>query len=176
MIHHQDHSTLYGAAIGIQPRCRGRPTPKATFKPPRSSCLAREAAPCSYFHIKATQTLLLFLTLLLAESICAKLPREIPQSSPSHFMPTQEGKELPPQTASQLLQASPQPPEFENHSAQPRRGLHASRAGTAEPPAGISKGTQPRQLWLTLKMQELKLSASSPSKPLVNLLFYRKPC
>lgn len=148
---------LYGAIIRISPHCRGKPIQKAMFKPPRNSFLKREAEVCSYFHFKATQTLLLLLTPLLTESISTKLPREIPQSSVSHLMPTGEGKELPTQTASQLLQASPQPPEFKNHSAQPMRGLHASCTGTVEPSAGISKGTQPTTaFWLLLKTQEFK--------------------
>lgn len=100
---------LYRATIRISPRCRGEPIQKAMFKPPRNSFLKREAEVCSYFHFKAMQTLLLLLTPLLTESISTKLPREIPQSSVSHLMPTGEGKELPTQTASQLLQASPSP-------------------------------------------------------------------
>lgn len=85
-------------------------SPKATFKPPWSSLLKREAETCLYFHFKATQTLLLLLAPLFTESIC-KVPREIPQVFRLLFN-AGGGEEKSYPLKVHLLQASLQPPEF----------------------------------------------------------------
>lgn len=106
-------ATFYGAATGIQPRCGEELTQKALLKPRWNCSLKTEAEACLYFHFNATQTLFCF-------SYCAthrKHLRQTPQedSSASCLPCKARGgrKKLPTQTASQLLQASPQPPELQ---------------------------------------------------------------
>lgn len=161
--YYQDRTTLQG---GSRPKSNVQTTVEQFLE--KRSCSLLVIFPLTHS----------LLTLLLTESICTTLPREILQSSASRFNGHGGRKRV---THSNCISAAtgiapnPQSLKNKNHSAQLMCGLHASCTGTVEPSAGISKGTQPPTALPTAENTRVLSPRSYPPQPFVNLLFYRKP-